>query len=98
LITNAVRYGHGEVHLDISSNATVVHVAVRDANPALPAKPPAAAELATGGRGLLILASITRHWGIVEHTHPPGKTVWFDVPLGVALSGTSPETQTGSWG
>jgi two-component sensor histidine kinase len=76
LITNAVRHTRTRLALEISFEGPVLRVAVHDDAPGLPAAP--AEDLhATGGRGLRIVAALSRRWGWTPVAH--GKAVWFEI-------------------
>jgi anti-sigma regulatory factor (Ser/Thr protein kinase) len=74
LVTNAVLHAHGPITLLLDLQGQEVRVEVTDNSPRLPsANPPS--ESGTSGRGLAIVAAISREWG----TRPlasGGKLVW----------------------
>ena len=74
LATNGVRYGSGRLSLHLSLRPDSLFVEVRDGSPALPhgKRPNPDAE---GGRGLLLVGSLTQSWG-TRRLHPRGKAVW----------------------
>lgn len=78
LVTNAVRYTGGPVHLQIVVPQGRVRVEVTDEAPAGP-RSASADSFAERGRGLLIVEALASRWG-VEHL-PPGKRVWFELDL-----------------
>lgn len=73
LVTNAVTHARSPLSVSIRSEHPSVRVSVRDESPAEPIlrvpRPDAAS-----GRGLQIVAALSRHWGF--ETTPEGKTVW----------------------
>jgi anti-sigma regulatory factor (Ser/Thr protein kinase) len=79
LAANAVRHAGTHYRVEISVEGGTVVVGVHDHSSALPQKrTPQPGE--GGGRGLLIIESIARRWGV----HPidgDGKTVWAELPL-----------------
>lgn len=85
LATNAVRYADGERFLvEFDANAHVI-VAVCDANPAKP-QPRSSGATDTGGRGLVIVGSLSERWG--AEVRREGKCVWFqlsDPPLPLSV-------------
>ena len=83
VVTNAVRYGKGDITLLVADTgadgAREVRVEVTDANPELPAPPPVNGGFpgAENGRGLHLLDALTASWGATPRSD--GKTVWFTV-------------------
>ena len=80
LITNAVRHAKTEVELRLQLDGRL-YVEVRDFEPALnrPVDGQPADPLATSGRGLQIVAAVSRDWGV--RGRPDGKAVWFSLEL-----------------
>ncbi|HMK97558.1 MAG TPA: ATP-binding protein [Acidimicrobiales bacterium] len=78
LATNAVRHGHTGFSIGVRLVGSTVRIEVTDGGTGSPAlRHPAPDE--PGGRGLLIVSSIARRWGVeVGRT---SKTVWCSVPL-----------------
>ena len=75
LVTNAVRYSHGQVRLVLRVSRGEVFVAVQDTGSGFAVMPLAADPLLEGGRGLFIVAAIANCWG-VESLAAAGKLVW----------------------
>jgi anti-sigma regulatory factor (Ser/Thr protein kinase) len=79
LATNAVMHAHTPIRLSVLRAGGGVRVEVRDDDPAMPEvadhMPP---ELATGGRGMLLVDLLARQWGV--NGNEKGKTVWFELP------------------
>jgi anti-sigma regulatory factor (Ser/Thr protein kinase) len=87
-VTNAVRYGHGRVELELTWSDGSVRIEVSDANPDAPIRHPLSSEsLPGGGLGLHLLDALTDAWGTQSRREPPGKTVWLAVPVSAQLSG-----------
>jgi len=80
LITNAVRHARTGVELRIRL-ADRLTVEVRDFEPTLnrPADDGPADPMATSGRGLQIVAAVSRDWGVRGFID--GKAVWFTLDL-----------------
>ena len=79
LATNAVMHAHTPIRLSILRADGGVRVEVRDDDPSLPAVPSdMPTDLATGGRGILLVDLLARHWGV--NSNEKGKTVWFELP------------------
>ena len=80
-VTNAVRYGAGEVRLRVEQDGGTLRIEVSDANPEPPRRrPPPLDGLDEGGRGLPLLDALTRSWGTDRRPDAPGKTVWMEIP------------------
>jgi anti-sigma regulatory factor (Ser/Thr protein kinase) len=81
-VTNAVRYGHGHVELEVMWIDGTARIEVSDANPDPPTRRPLPSDtLLVGGLGLHMLDALTDAWGTRSRREPPGKTVWLSVPL-----------------
>ncbi len=77
LVTNAVRHGRRRFEVAVSLEADAVRIAVTDPSPQLPTLRPERPDLATGGRGMHLVAALSRRWGM--QLHGGGKTVWAEV-------------------
>jgi DNA-binding NarL/FixJ family response regulator len=77
LVTNAVVHGGSDVEVLVRLMPGTVRVEVRDASEAAPA-PRAAGDEDSSGRGLALVESLARRWG-VDPVAGGGKTVWFEV-------------------
>jgi anti-sigma regulatory factor (Ser/Thr protein kinase) len=78
LVTNAIRYGREPVTLAVRQVGARVRVEVTDANPTPPAVVDTATEqLATGRRGLTLVAGLCRRWG--WEPSGEGKRVWCEI-------------------
>jgi anti-anti-sigma regulatory factor len=73
LVANVVRHAGTPMDVRLTLRAPSLHVAVADGHPGTPrpSHPPTTAE---GGRGLLLVRSLTQRWGFLPV--PPGKVVW----------------------
>ena len=76
LVSNAVLHARTviDVTLSIAEGVLELSVSDRDRRAPQPRQPPPG-ELATGGRGLLLVASMSDEWGTAEKL--TGKAVWF---------------------
>ncbi|MGV9938166.1 SpoIIE family protein phosphatase [Streptomyces sp. NPDC003401] len=83
LVTNALRYGEGEIRLRLLLDRTLV-CEVWDAGLVQPRRR-RARDTDEGGRGLQLVGLLSAAWG--SRRTPRGKTVWFELPL--------PDGQTG---
>ncbi|MBW5482101.1 SpoIIE family protein phosphatase [Streptomyces bambusae] len=77
LVTNALRYGEGEIRLRLLLDRTLV-CEVWDGNLVQPRRR-RARDTDEGGRGLQLVGQLSSGWG-TRRTHR-GKTVWFELPL-----------------
>jgi len=77
LVTNAVVHGDSEVEVLVRLQPGTVRVEVTDSSEVAPV-PRAAAEEDISGRGLAMVESLARRWG-VEPAAGGGKKVWFEV-------------------
>jgi anti-sigma regulatory factor (Ser/Thr protein kinase) len=78
-VTNAVRYGHGQIELSIRVGRDRLRIEVSDANPNPPVRRGPPGELDDGGRGLHLLDALTDAWGTQTRSARPGKTVWLEL-------------------
>lgn len=77
LVTNALRYGEGEVRLRLLRDRTLV-CEVWDAGLVQPRRR-RARDTDEGGRGLQLVGLLSAAWG--SRRTPRGKTVWFELSL-----------------
>ncbi|MFK0254482.1 SpoIIE family protein phosphatase [Streptomyces sp. NPDC090445] len=87
LVTNALRYGEGEIRLRLLLDRTLV-CEVWDGNLVQPRRR-RARDTDEGGRGLQLVGMLSAGWG-TRRTHR-GKTVWFELPLPGAEGDPPPE-------
>ncbi|CAL9343002.1 hypothetical protein SUDANB6_00308 [Streptomyces sp. enrichment culture] len=79
LVTNALVHTGGPVRLDLTHLGTRLRIAVTDASPRTPVKPPGIGWEATGGRGVLLVEAVSAAWGALPVSG--GKRVWCEIPL-----------------
>ncbi|MEV7414233.1 SpoIIE family protein phosphatase [Streptomyces sp. NPDC089919] len=84
LVTNALRYGEGEIRLRLLLDRTLV-CEVWDGGLVQPRRR-RARDTDEGGRGLQLVGLLSAGWG--TRRTPRGKTVWFDLPLPGAAEAT----------
>ncbi|GAA1903283.1 SpoIIE family protein phosphatase [Streptomyces durmitorensis] len=77
LVTNALRYGEGDIRLRLLLDRTLV-CEVWDAGLVQPRRR-RARDTDEGGRGLQLVGLLSAAWG--SRRTPRGKTVWFEMPL-----------------
>ena len=75
LATNALVHGHSGFTVVLSGEPASVRVEVLDASPMAPVLRTAGDGTALHGRGLAIVAALSRDWGVTDQT-AHGKTVW----------------------
>lgn len=80
LATNAVIHARTEFTLEISRSDSTIKVCVGDRSATSPAVRRYTSD-ATTGRGLRLVETMARRWGI-ERTGSAGKVVWFELDLG----------------
>jgi anti-sigma regulatory factor (Ser/Thr protein kinase) len=78
LVTNAVQHACTEMSLDLKLTGAGLQVGVYDDGPGEP-HITVAAQRETGGRGLAVVASLTKEWG-VQFAERGGKRVWCLIP------------------
>ncbi|MFF7747996.1 SpoIIE family protein phosphatase [Streptomyces sp. NPDC007971] len=83
LVTNALRYGEGEIRLRLLLDRTLV-CEVWDSGLVQPRRR-RARDTDEGGRGLQLVGLLSAAWG--SRRTPRGKTVWFELPLPGGESG-----------
>ena len=77
LVTNAVVHAGSDVEVMVRLTSTVARIEVTDASADSPV-PRDAAHDEDSGRGLALVGSLARRWG-VRPAPGGGKTVWFEV-------------------
>jgi MEDS: MEthanogen/methylotroph, DcmR Sensory domain/Histidine kinase-like ATPase domain len=77
MVSNAVRHGGRRFVVAMSCRSDDVRVAVTDLSPQVPTPRPEDPEVATDGRGMHLIAALSRRWG--TEVHAPGKTVWAEI-------------------
>ena len=87
LINNAVVHAGSEVVLEVRRRADVLHVAVTDTGVGAPYRPHANQE-SVGGRGLMLVETLSRAWGVAMNDHR--KTLWFEIALPAPPGGPAP--------
>jgi hypothetical protein len=78
LVANALRHGSPPVRLRLTRRADHVVIEVSDTNDATPQLVEIDNTTSPSGRGMRIVASMTRDWGVWRHA--TGKTVWAEIP------------------
>jgi DNA-binding NarL/FixJ family response regulator len=81
LVTNAVVHAGSDVEVSVRLTPTAARIEVTDAS-AVSIKPRHATQDEDSGRGLALVESLARRWG-VRPAPGGGKTVWFEVDRGV---------------
>jgi anti-sigma regulatory factor (Ser/Thr protein kinase) len=78
LVTNAIRYGEPPIRLRLIHDAETLICEVSDSSHTAPHLR-RAKTFDEGGRGLLLVAQLTRRWG--SRYTPEGKTIWAELSL-----------------
>jgi len=78
LAANAVLHGRTSFTVALRVLDHHVRVSVSDQNPQAPVVQPDQPRAVTG-RGMRLVDSLSSRWGV--EPAPPGKTVWFELPL-----------------
>lgn len=74
MVTNAVLHAATDLELTMARHGPLLRLAVRDAEPRVPAvRPPDLSSIT--GRGMLLVGAVSRAWGVLP-TAEPGKVVW----------------------
>ncbi|WP_338672726.1 SpoIIE family protein phosphatase [Streptomyces sp. SCSIO 30461] len=89
LVTNALRYGEGEIRLRLLRDRTLV-CEVWDAGLVQPRRR-RAKDTDEGGRGLQLVGLLSAAWG--SRRTPQGKTVWFELALPDGDSSPEPSVE-----
>lgn len=91
LVSNAIKHAAplpgGDVRVRWAIAADVLHIEITDGGAATRPNAVVAAVSAIGGRGLDIVRTVCRQWGVTEEMD--SVTVWADVPRGVRSAATS---------
>ena len=77
LVTNAVSYTYGAVHISFCDHGEHVRVEVNDASTVLPMIQEPSLQ---GGRGLRLVEMLADRWGVESRRN--GKSVWFEIAAG----------------
>jgi anti-sigma regulatory factor (Ser/Thr protein kinase) len=81
LTGNAFLHARSGARVRVQHADRVLRVEVADDSPELPRLRPTSVD-GTGGRGVRILDALAARWGVtVRSEPPPGKAVWFVLPL-----------------
>jgi anti-sigma regulatory factor (Ser/Thr protein kinase) len=78
IVTNALLHGSGQVTLGMDAGAVLVRVEVGDGSMRRPTHE-GRGDDAESGRGMVIVDALASDWGVTDA--PPGKIVWFEVPV-----------------
>jgi anti-sigma regulatory factor (Ser/Thr protein kinase) len=81
LVSNAVEHAHSSSRLTVTGTGSALRVSVRDYSRTPIPRPRPIDIGAFRGRGLHLVAALSRSWG--AHQHSDGKTVWFNLHLDV---------------
>ncbi|MGY5044144.1 SpoIIE family protein phosphatase [Streptomyces sp. 900105755] len=93
LVTNAIRHAHPPVRLRLIRHGAGLTCEVSDGSSTSPHLR-RARTFDESGRGLFIVAQLTRRWGTRHHSH--GKTIWAEEELPAPGTSTRSETEDGA--
>lgn len=79
LVTNAVRYGSGQIGLSVGRGPSWLDVGVHDFGPGMPAPVELTDPTQPTGRGLHLVDALAERWGVLADRGQTGKTVWFQL-------------------
>lgn len=77
LVTNAVVHGGSEADVSVILTPSALRVEVGDQDDFVPSPKGTADDWATSGRGLALVETMSRAWGVEKA--PQGKVIWFEV-------------------
>lgn len=96
LVSNSVRHADplsgGEINVRWSVAADALHLAITDGGARTQPRAGIAALSATGGRGLDIVRSVSRQWGVTEGES--SVTVWVELPRHPASSALAQDQES----
>ena len=95
IVTNGVLHAHTELTVRVGISADLLEVEVSDSNPALPLQRRAQDTEATTGRGLELVAALTRECGV--RPEGAGKVVWFTVADADPAEELTEDELLGAW-
>ncbi|MFF7837477.1 ATP-binding protein [Streptomyces ossamyceticus] len=95
LCANAVQHGHvtgRDFHLQLTAHDRAVRIEVTDTRgDRIPVRAPDdPTGIRTGGRGLVLVATLADLWGWYRRPEGPGKTVWAQLTLPTTANHTDP--------
>lgn len=85
LVANVIAHAHTSMTVRVTMPRRHLHIAVRDGSTAVPEPVTDAPLTATGGRGLLLVATLAQRWGSLPTSG--GKVVWAILPTAVPRAG-----------
>jgi anti-sigma regulatory factor (Ser/Thr protein kinase) len=95
LVTNAVLHAGTPVRVHLSPVGDAIRIHVRDGSAAMPLRVRHSRTAATG-RGLALVGSVARNWGVDVSPDGGGKTVWCEVAL-APVEPTDEEALLAAW-
>jgi anti-sigma regulatory factor (Ser/Thr protein kinase) len=81
LVTNALHHGEGVEQIQLRAVDAVLRVSVSDLGEDVPVVRPPADPRAEHGRGMLLVAALTRRWGVHRNRDAVGKVVWLELGI-----------------
>jgi len=83
LVTNAMEHGGGDIAVTVERASSELRVAVRDGGSG-GLRAGGRDHDRTGGRGLMLVESLSASWGVAAERNGGGKEVWFRLRTAVA--------------
>lgn len=81
LVTNAIRHGGGCTEVELHATSRMLRLSVTDTRATPPVVHPASEPSRESGRGMLLVQTLARRWGVHRIRRHVGKAVWLELPL-----------------
>jgi anti-sigma regulatory factor (Ser/Thr protein kinase) len=81
LVTNAIRHGGGCTRVEIRAVGRLLRLSVTDGRISRPVVHPTDRSARESGRGMLLVHTIARRWGVRRVRRYHGKSVWLELLL-----------------
>ncbi|GAA1036455.1 hypothetical protein GCM10009557_47220 [Virgisporangium ochraceum] len=81
LVTNAIRHGGGCTRIELRAAGRLLRLSVTDARTSRPVVHLADRSSRESGRGMILVQTIARRWGVRRVRQHRGKSVWLELVL-----------------
>jgi anti-sigma regulatory factor (Ser/Thr protein kinase) len=81
LVNNAIRHGGGVEEVRLRAAGTAVHLSVSDHQHRVPRVHPITDPRLENGRGMFLVQTLARRWGVRRNRTRRGKVVWLELAL-----------------